>query len=74
MEVGTVHGVTARLIAALYVATMAENRGADQQPHQQAAMHFPCTMTQLFMHAVKQDATHLLFTALACHILQSTNA
>jgi len=41
-------------------------------PH--AALQFPGTMTQLFMHAVKQDVTHLLFLAMVCHILQMHTA
>jgi len=34
-----------------------------------SAVSNPCTMTQLFMYAVKQDATNLLFTAVARCIL-----
>jgi len=43
-------------------------------PH--SAVQFPCTVTRLFTHAVKQDhPMHLLFTAMVCSILQmcSTN-
>jgi len=36
-----------------------------------SAVSKPCTMTWLFMHTVKQDATHLLFTSVACCILQN---
>jgi len=37
--------------------------------HPHAAVQFPCTMTQLFMHTVKQNAMHLLLTAVARRIL-----
>jgi len=33
-----------------------------------------CMLTRLFMHAVKEDATRLLFTAVAHHILQMCSA
>ena len=41
-------------------------------PH--AAVQFPCRVTRLFTHAVIQDATHLLFTAVAYSILQMHSA
>jgi len=40
-------------------------------PH--ATLQFPCTMTRLFMYTVKQDAMHLLFTAMAHSILRMRN-
>jgi len=71
--------VTVCPTAALNVATTAENKAAQWRPRPPArsiAVSNPCTMTRLFTHAVKQDATHWLFTAVAHSILQmcSTNA
>jgi len=65
--------VTAHTMATLNVATMAENKAALWRPCPPAccsAVSNPCTMTRLFMHAVKQDTMHLLFTAVAHCVVQ----
>jgi len=60
-------------MATLNVVTMAENKHSTVMAAPARMLSRQCSFQSPFTHAVKQDATHLLFTVVAHSILQMCN-